>query len=125
MRLISFITAVSPFLCTIAFILAATYTGLWNPLWLIFLLIPMIGILHETKLWKVIVMELSFLIAIAAYLVSGYVYGEWMLGLFAFLIPAGVSILVSEDTFLVINRNNKDMWILALILAVIFFGAGI
>lgn len=125
MRLISFVTAVSPFLCTIAYILAATYTGLWNPLWLIFLLIPMIGILHETKLWKVVVMELSFLVAIAAYLVSGYVYGEWMLGLFAFLIPAGVSILVSDDSFLVINGKNKDSWLLFLGLCVIYFGAGL
>ena len=125
MRLLSFLTAISPFICTIAYILAATYTGLWNPLWLIFMIIPMLGILHESKLWKVIVMELAFMIAIAAYLVSGYVYGEWMLGLFSFLIPAGVSILVSDDSFLVINKKNKDSWILFVLLSVIFFGSGI
>ena len=107
MKFISFITAISPFLATITFVLVGNYTGLWNPIWLVFLIIPMIGVLHESKLWKVLVMELSFILAIAVYLLAGYLYGQWALGLFAFLIPVGVSILTSDDSFLVITNKNK------------------
>ncbi|MCK4552339.1 MAG: DUF1700 domain-containing protein [Tenericutes bacterium] len=125
MKFLSFLTAISPFIITITFIFIGTYTGVWNPYWLLFLLIPMIGILHEPKAWKVIVMELSFAIAIAGYLVSGYIFEEWVLGLFSFLIPIGVSILVSDDSFLVINVGNKTIWIMTLILGVIYIGLGI
>ncbi|XMB72607.1 DUF1700 domain-containing protein [Mycoplasmatota bacterium WC30] len=125
MRFISFLTAVAPFIATITFVLVGHYTGLWNPIWLIFMIIPMIGVLHEKKLWKVIVLELSFLIAIATYLYLGYQYGEWGYGLFAFLIPAGISILLSDDSFLVINVKNKSSWILFLVLTIIYVGFGV
>ncbi|MCK5732278.1 MAG: hypothetical protein KAH13_04610 [Tenericutes bacterium] len=125
MKFLSFLTAISPFIVIIAYIFIGTYTGLWNPFWLLFLIIPMLGILHESKAWKVIVMELSFIIAIAGYLVSGYIFDEWVLGLFSFLIPIGVSILVSDDSFLVINIDNKTIWLMTLVLGVIYIGLGL
>lgn len=125
MRFISFLTAISPFVATIAFVLVGQYTGLWNPIWLVFMIIPMIGVLHESKVWKVILFELSFLIAIGAYLYAGYQFGEWGYGLFAFLIPVGVSLILSEDSFMVITKENRSVWVLLLILLTVYIGAGV
>lgn len=125
MRFISYLTAISPFVATIVFVLIGTYTEIWNPTWLVFMIIPMIGVLHETKLWKVLVFELAFVAAIGVYLYAGYGYGEWGLGLFSFLIPVGVSLILSEDSFLVINRKNRDSWLVFLILLAIYITAGI
>nr|HPJ24428.1 hypothetical protein [Bacillota bacterium] len=125
MRFVSYLTAIMPFVATITFVLVGTYAGLWNPIWLVFLTIPMISVLHENKFWKVLLLEASFLIAIAAYLVSGYVYGDWGYGLFAFFIPIGVSLILSEDSFLVINRMNKNIWLLAAAMTIIYIGSGL
>jgi len=125
MRFISFLTAISPFIATITFILVGHYTGLWNPIWLVFLIIPMIGVLHENKAWKIIVNELGFLIAIAAYLIAGYLYGEWGYGLFAFLIPIGLSLILSEDSFIVVSRGNKSEWLFLLGLIIIYVASGL
>jgi len=125
MRFISFLTAISPFVATIVFILVGQYTGLWNPIWLVFLIIPMIGVLHETKAWKVLVYELSFLIAIAAYLYAGYLFSEWGYGMFAFLIPIGVSLLLSEDSVIRVHGGGRFEWLVLLGLTIIFVGSGI
>lgn len=125
MKFLSFLTAISPFIAVLTFVLVGNYTGLWNPIWLVFLIIPMIGVLNENKLWKVLLMEFSFMVAIAAYLLAGYLYGEWGLGLFAFLIPVGVSILTSDDSFLVITNKNKDVWLVFLLALVVYIGVGV
>ncbi|MBN2540715.1 MAG: DUF1700 domain-containing protein [Bacilli bacterium] len=125
MRFISFLTAISPFVVVIAFILVWYFTGTWNPTWLVFMIIPMIGVLHERKLWKLIVFELGFLIAIGVYLYTGYVMHEWGYGLFAFLIPIGISLIFSEDSFLVINARNKNEWLVFLTTIIVYVGAGV
>ncbi len=125
MKFLSFLTSISPFIAALTFVLVGTYTGLWNPIWLIFLIIPMIGILTEKKLWKVLLLEFSFLVAITVYLLAGYLESQWGLGLFAFLIPVGVSILTSDDSFLVITNKNKDVWLLFLFVLAVYIGLGV
>ncbi len=125
MRVISMLTAISPFATTIAFVLVGEYTGLWNPIWLVFLIIPMVGVLHEKKVWKVVLFELGFLIAISLYLFLGYSYNEWGYGLFAFLIPVEISLILSEDSFFVINKNNKFEWFLWLIISIFYVVMGV
>ncbi len=80
------LTALSPFLAAIVFFILGQY-NYWHPGWLVFFIIPMFGILNSKTIWKIIVYELAFLIAIGLYLFLGYMYGEWGFGLLAFLIP--------------------------------------
>lgn len=123
-KLIPFLTALSPFVAILAFILVSTYAGYWQITWMIFLIIPMIGILNEKKIWKIIVLEASLIIAIGGYLYLGYGENEWVYSLLVFLIPVGVSLLLNEGEFLVIKTGNKNEWLLFLLLAAIYFGAG-
>ncbi len=125
MRFISFLTAVSPFIAVIAFVMVWYFTGDWNPTWLVFMIIPMLGVLHERKMWKAVVFELGFLLAIGVYLYSGYVLHEWGYGLFAFLIPIGISLIFSEDSFVVINSKNKNVWLVLLAATIVYIAAGI
>jgi len=85
----------------------------------------MIGVLHETKLWKVIVFELGFLLAIGVYLYAGYIHGQWGYGLFAFLIPIGISLIFSEDSVFVINIHNRLEWLLTVIITVVYVSLGL
>jgi len=124
MRFTAFLTAVSPFIAVTAFVLVWYFAGLWNPIWLVFMIIPMIGVLNENKLWKAVVFELGFLIAIGVYLFAGYQYGEWGYGLFAFLIPVGISLIFSDESMVVINRDNRNEWVFFLILLVIYITVG-
>ncbi len=125
MRFISFLTAISPFVAIVIFVLVWYYAKIWNPIWLIFMIIPMIGVLHESKIWKVVIFELGFLISIGVYLYIGYTYNEWGYGLFAFLIPVGISLIFSEDSFFVINKNNRFEWLLTIALIIIYISLGI
>jgi hypothetical protein len=85
----------------------------------------MLGILSEPVKWKVVLMEFSLLLAIAGYLVAGYVYGQWYISLLVFLIPMGVSILISDDSFLVITHENKDVWLVVAAMSIIYIGLGL
>ncbi len=125
MKFISFLTAISPFVAVIIFIMMGHVYGLWNPMWLVFLIIPMIGILHEEKVWKVLSLEAAFIISIGAYLYAGYAHGEWALGALAFLLPLGVSILLSDEPFVAVNKGNRSVWILALICILVYIGLGL
>ncbi len=125
MSLISLLTSISPFIALIIFIIVGTYVGYWEYAWLVFLAIPMIAMLHEKKLWKILVFEASMLIAIGAYVYLTMTYDTWFYPLFAFLIPAGVSILISEGELIVITKENRMDWIVALILIAVYIGFGV
>jgi len=125
MSFIPFLTALSPFIAITTFILVGTYVGYWHIAWLVFLLIPMIGILNNKVVWKRWVLELSFVLAIAAYLYLGLQFDEWLYSLFAFLIPAGVSLLLSEAEFKITINQNKPVWILSLLCTLVYIGFGL
>ncbi|MDP2426337.1 MAG: DUF1700 domain-containing protein [Candidatus Izemoplasmatales bacterium] len=116
------ITSLSPFLSVIAFVFLGM-AGLWNPGWLVFLSIPMLGLLHSKSLTKIILSELSFLIAIGLYLYIGYQYQMWGLAASAFLIPVIYGILSGEVKI----SLWKGGWLekLTLILAlIVYIGVG-
>lgn len=125
MKIVPFLTALSPFLAVTVFILVGTYVGKWHIVWLVFLIIPMLGALNHEVVWKRWVLELSFVIAIGAYLYLGYTYGEWLYSAWAFLIPAGVALLLSEAEFKIQFNENKGIWILALICTAVYIGFGV
>lgn len=94
-NVLSTLTALSPFMAILAFFILGEF-GLWQPGWLVFLAIPMIGILNGKNWGKIIVFELSFLIAIGLYLYIGYVMGEWTLAALSFLIPVIYGVLSGD-----------------------------
>ena len=98
-RLKDVFVALSPFAAVIAFMILGTYYDLWNPGWLVFLIIPMLGILQMRTFWKMIVSELSFVVAIPFYLYMGYVQGSWLIGGLGFILPIAVSMMFGEMNF--------------------------
>lgn len=118
------ITALSVFIAITVFVLLGTYQGLWNPGWLIFLIIPMLGILMEKSLIKKVLFELCFIIAIAVYLYVGYTYGEWWLGALGFLLPFGFGVMTDE---IKISFTSGGIYLKAIILLLIalYFTGGI
>jgi len=103
-KVIETLTALSPFVAVTTFFILGIY-GLWHPGWLVFFLVPVIGILNIKPLWKLIVYELTFLLAIGLYLFLGYGYGAWVYGLFAFLIPFAAGLLLSDVKFAAVGEN--------------------
>jgi uncharacterized membrane protein len=126
MKILPLLIALSPFIALTIFILYGNYYGNWEIIWLVFLIIPILGGLEYKKLWKVVVFEASMFIAIAAYLYLGLNQEEWFLSGFVFLIPLGVSILLSEQKWnITIERGGFHEWLLFLVCLIIYFGAGL
>ena len=91
--------SISPFLAVIIFFILGFVYDLWNPGWLVFLLIPMISILNIKNKLKLILYELSFILAIGFYLYMGYVQGSWTYGAFGFILPFGMGLVFSDIQF--------------------------
>ncbi len=89
------LTALSPFVAVIVFFILGQY-NYWHPGWLVFFIIPMLGILNSKTIWKILVYELAFLIAIGLYFFLGYMYGEWGFGLLVFLIPFVLGLALND-----------------------------
>lgn len=125
MRILELFTSLSPFLAVTTFILIWYYTGVWNPTWLVFLAIPVIGILNERVLWKLFAMEGSLLLAIGGYLYMGYQLGIWDVSALIFLIPLGVSLIVSNEKPWNIDRDHIYILIFVLATLIIYIAFGL
>jgi len=67
------VIAITPFICTIAFLLLGFLTDSWHPAWLVFLLIPLMPFLVGKK-------KIRFsipLVIVGIYLVLGLVFDLW------------------------------------------------
>lgn len=122
-NILSLLTALSPFMAILAFFILGEF-GLWQPGWLVFLAIPMIGILNGKNIGKIIVFELSFVIAIGLYLYIGYVMGEWTLAALSFLIPVVYGIL-SGDIQIRIFQGDWFTKIVVILTIAAYIAAGI
>ena len=125
MSLISFLTSISVFVSLIMFILLGIYTNDWDIYWLVLLSIPMIGIFYESKTWKIVLMELGFIIAIISYLYLGYLEVSWGYTLIPFILPIVISIILGDDSYIIMNRDNRRPWIMFLSLLIIYIVFGI
>ena len=83
--------ALSPFIATIAFFVLGFGFELWNPGWLVFLLIPISGVISsKPKSPSKLIEEVMPLIAILLFIGLGLVFEAWHPGwLVFFLIPVG------------------------------------
>ena len=122
--ILSQLTALSVFVAIVVYVLLGTYAELWNPGWLIFLIIPILGILSEKNKMKKILFISSILIAVAFYLFVGYRFGNWWYGALGFLLPIGLGILTNDIKF---SFGKGSIWVkLTVILAVtLYFSTGI
>ena len=82
------LVALSPFLAVIAFFLIGFGTGAWHPGWLVFLSIPIAGVLFEdVGEWKLL--ALSPFLSVIAFFLVGYYVGRYDLAFLVFFsIPA-------------------------------------
>ncbi|MCK7492285.1 MAG: hypothetical protein MZW92_12305 [Comamonadaceae bacterium] len=79
------LTALSPFIATVAFIILGEYD--LESGWLVFLLIPTFGALSDRS-WKGKIFALTLVLASAGfYLYCGYVLSAWGYGALCFLLP--------------------------------------
>ncbi|MBU1143841.1 MAG: DUF1700 domain-containing protein [Firmicutes bacterium] len=87
------IIAITPFLSLIIFFVLGFYFELWNPGWMVFLLIPVTSIALHTRLKDGIV-ALSPFISVIAYLILGWGFDLWHPAWLVFLLIPMVSILL-------------------------------
>lgn len=83
------LTAISPFIATIIFLLLGFCKDLWHPGWLVFLIVPAVPMLFDLFSFKKgkIYALLNFL-TVVAYLIMGFVFNWWHPGwVIFFLIP--------------------------------------
>lgn len=119
--------ALSPFVATIIFIVLGTYYQLWNLGWLVFLIIPMLGTLKHQNKVQLVLIELSYILAIIFYLYMGYTYSAWYYGAIGFILPLTLSIVFGVIKIAINLRNDKKARILlSIILAtiILFFVLG-
>ncbi len=117
--------AISPFVALFAFLILGFKYQLWNPGWLVFLIIPMLGILNEKSVLKVIVYELSFIVAIAFYLYMGYVYGSWIYGAIGFALPLAMGLILGDVRFLWSYPTGVERTKAITMLSLVVLAAGI
>lgn len=104
------ITAVSPFVAVILYFILGYKMNLWHPGWLIFLIIPVAGILETAKRMKTaeLLVSLSPFISAGIFLTVGFTYDvyhpTWLV---FFLIPL----------FGVLNSDGKDR-----LIGIVIFG---
>lgn len=88
------LVALSPFLAVITYMLLGNLAGLWHPGWLVFLFIPIAGILGNVNKKEKFV-ALSPFIAIIVFIFLGTAYDAWHPGWLIFLIIPASGILTN------------------------------
>lgn len=89
--------ALSPFAATVVFFTLLEY-GHPEIGWLTFLAIPMLGMLGEKVVWRIVVFETTMILAIAAYIYLGPVLGQYNIAYYPFLL-VGLYFLTYPRTY--------------------------
>lgn len=118
------LTGLVVFLALTVFILIGTYFTLWNPGWLVLLLIPIAGMMNEPNIKKRIVLIASILVAAGFYLFVGYQLHNWLFGLLGFLLPLGVGIL-TNNIQISFGKGGLAVKLTVLLALLVYFGCGL
>jgi len=107
------IVALMPFISVITYMVLGFAYGLWHPGWMVFLSIPIVAIIANTR-FKNAVVALSPFLSVIAFFILGFGYNLWHPGWMVFLfIPMSAIIL---------NTRLKDMFVaISPFIAVIIF----
>ncbi|HBG32485.1 MAG TPA: hypothetical protein DEG42_04240 [Acholeplasmataceae bacterium] len=96
------IVALMPFISVITYMILGFVYNLWNPGWIVFLSIPMVAIIANTR-FKNAIVALSPFLSVIAFLILGFEFQLWHPGWMVFLfIPMSAIIL---------NTRLKDMFV--------------
>lgn len=125
MSLKSFLFVVSPFVALIAYMFLGSFLHIWSRGWVIFLLVPMTGVLQENNSKRLLIYELSLLLAIIVGIITPYFTSSWGYSFFGLLIPAFVFIGYGEDSIIKFTKETIIDWLVFLTLASIFLIIGI
>ncbi len=116
------LVALSPFISVILFFVLGFGFGYWHPGWLVFLLIPITGILSEHKYKsKTIVSELSPFIALLVFLLIGLITDTWHPTWAIFFIIPASAILVDNNKYKIITSVSFILIPLVYVLSYYYF----
>ncbi|MDY0277196.1 MAG: DUF1700 domain-containing protein [Acholeplasma sp.] len=133
------LVSVSPFIATIIFFVVGYITDVWHPTWLVFLIIPLSGVLFNGKSFGDKAVAASVFLSVGGYILIGHYIHIWHpTWLVFFLIPVlgilngregiynkllGASVFVSTILALVLTHYHilswKFAWLLFLTVAVL------
>ncbi len=105
--------AISPFIALITFFAIGMYTGIWHPTWLVFLLIPVAGVLSG-GLKRDTLVALSPFVALITFILVTHFYGAYE---FAWL----VFLLIPILGFLAKPSLKSMIMIFSILIAVAFY----
>lgn len=130
-KLLLKLTALSPFLALIIYFLVLGPLNLWYPGWVIFAIIPAIGLLNDPNKQKVVIFETALIVTIGLYLYVLHLHtidqAPVILGWTLWpseLIFVPLLLVVSYEWLKNILKNGKMYLILLLVSAVLFVFIG-
>lgn len=92
------IIAITPFVCTIIYLILGFYLDLWHPGWVVFLLIPIVPVFLKIFSGnRGSIIALLTLIIIAGYLLCGFFFQWWHPGWIIFLLIPIIGIIFGHD----------------------------
>ena len=104
--------ALSPFLAVITFLAIGLSTNIWHPTWLVFMLIPISGVLSSHS--KGMIVGLSPFVALITFMLVGTYLGYWEYAWLAFLLVPILGFLF--------HPTKKNIFVfLSLIVAIAFY----
>jgi hypothetical protein len=104
MKIQNKILAVTPFICTIIFLLLGFLENKWHPGWMVYLIIPIMPFLIGKKKIK---LSISFIILVI-YLIIGIGFGLWHPWWVIFLLIPVFNIIFDRKKIVITRKNNKD-----------------
>jgi len=90
------IVKVTPLLATVAFLMLGFLAGKWHPGWLVFLAIPLVGIVDNmtSKNVKAKIQSLTTIAVVIAFFILGFYWNAWHPGWLVFFAIPIVSTLL-------------------------------
>ncbi|MCF7927282.1 MAG: DUF1700 domain-containing protein [Candidatus Izimaplasma sp.] len=133
--------ALSPFIAVIAYMLMGFLGEMWHPGWLVFLIIPLTGLIVSVRRdgWQILLTSIAPFIAVGAFIIMGEYYDLWHPGWLVFLIVpfvgythhsdyvkryvsmTGLLVSVGLYLFIILTYSNTEQyaWLVFLIPAII------
>ncbi len=126
-KFITLMVSLSPFIAVTLFFIWLEYLPSAEFAWLSFLLIPFFGGLHYEKPWKVLLFQIALLGAVGVFLYFQIATEVGLIAALVFLVPIGVSILLSENNVFSFEVGRKDlpMFMLSVLCILIYVVLGI
>ncbi|WP_162140212.1 HAAS signaling domain-containing protein [Haploplasma axanthum] len=91
--------AVSPFISVLAFVLIGYFTKVWHPTWLVFLFVPLSGVMFSGKNLLNTLLGMSPFLTTATYILIGHFFNVWHPTWLIFLLIPILGVLTDKESF--------------------------